>query len=212
MKPPLTPPIPTWIIAGPAGAGKTTLLHGLAQGCPPNERWTVLLNGQREQQEAHWPDAVHRIQLAGGCACCTSRLVFHTHLSRTLRLRRPDRLFIEIDGNSHPEPLLNQLGEAQWRPWLKVHGVVTVTTPSKTLLINELPSIPHSACVVVNRCDEVPAWEVDRLLLNLKQVCASDVSYVTVPVTDAVLGSVSAGKTEVLWPLSQLLWLQSQQT
>ena len=201
----MLPLIPTWIVAGPAGSGKTALIHGLSQGAAADATWTVLLNGQNPSIEnTDWPAGVHRIQLAGGCACCTSRIVFHTHLSRTLRLRRPERLFIEVSGDSHPEGLLRQLGEPQWQSWLDLKGVLTVVTPLQSghAQVATETLVPISRAVILNRVNSLSAPQVDSWmdrLMNLSSGSSQgNTRFVSVPQIDLNL------KPAILWPLSQL--------
>lgn len=59
------------------------------------------------------------IALAHDCACCNGKLILQTHLSRTLRMRRPDRLFVEAVLDSHLPATLQWLGGPQWAGWFE---------------------------------------------------------------------------------------------
>ena len=67
------------------------------------------------------------VRLAPGCACCTSRLVIATHLSRILRLNQPKHLILELDSNAHPDQVIAMLQEPQWQGWL---GDVSLFVPT----------------------------------------------------------------------------------
>ena len=201
-------PIPTWIVAGPSGSGKSALVHGLSAHCPEQELWTVLLHAQTDEWEkAYWSNNVHRITLAGGCACCSSKVVFHTHLSRTLRLRRPHRLFIEISEQGHPHNLTEQLSETQWQPWIDVKGVIHVLNPQHqryTMTVTEHRNVLHVG--VMNRCDQAPGRVVDACVQRLKQTLPIHSTIVCSPTQHAGL------HLQPIWPLSQIKVLEKAVT
>lgn len=67
---------------------------------------------------------VHLLRLAPGCVCCSSKLVFSTHISRTLRLNPPDWLILELDASTHLEKVRSMLTDPQWNGWFdQIHDV-----------------------------------------------------------------------------------------
>jgi hypothetical protein len=117
--------VQTVLVMGPQACGKSNLLLNWARQSPNHEKWTLLFNGSTLPL-GHLPDNVHALQLAQGCLCCSSRLILNTHLGRTLRMRKPHRLFIEINHDSHPDKLLSFLQDAQWQRWLAPPKSVSV--------------------------------------------------------------------------------------
>lgn len=79
---------------------------------------------------------VHLMRLAPGCACCSSRLIMSTHLSRTLRLNPPDWLVLELESASHPDKVLEFLQEPQWRGWFSSIELVHTDPVSPSPPIN----------------------------------------------------------------------------
>ncbi|HYF59236.1 MAG TPA: GTP-binding protein, partial [Burkholderiaceae bacterium] len=131
-------PVPTILIAGFLGAGKTTLLRGWLARRPAGERWGVLVNefGALGVDRALMggagddSDAVDVVEVAGGCACCASRVAFTATLTRLLRRGPWDRLFVETTGLGHPAELVDALRSPQFAPWVRVLppvGVVDAT-------------------------------------------------------------------------------------
>lgn len=133
------PAVPVVVLVAPPGSGKTRLLHQWASQVPADERWTFIVRGEiggevsgvAPQTAAglvdvnlspppvtHKSDGAHIIQLAHDCACCNGKLILQTHLGRTLRMRRPDRLFIEAVLDDHLPATLQWLAGPQWEGWL----------------------------------------------------------------------------------------------
>ena len=158
--------VSTVLVMGPQASGKSDLLLEWSRQSPAEEKWTLLFNGSTLPL-GHLPDNVHALQLAQGCLCCNSRLILNTHLGRTLRMRRPDRLFIEINHDSHPDKLLAFLQETQWQRWLAPPKCVAVL-PFAYLQANsgvQDPWTAHADVVLVTGLAQAePAQAADVLL------------------------------------------------
>lgn len=86
---------------------------------------TVADQNQRfEADQALKAQGVHVLRLAPGCACCSSKVLLTTHLSRTLRLNRPQVLILELDSGSHVDKVLAWLEEPQWQAWFAPPQVI----------------------------------------------------------------------------------------
>lgn len=110
-------PVQTVVVAGAIGTGKTALLRRWAQHVPPGEKWTLITRGL-PGEPLPLGGAAHVIALAHDCACCSGQLLLRTHLTRTLRMRRPDRLFIEAPLDAHLHKTLEWLASPAWTGWL----------------------------------------------------------------------------------------------
>jgi G3E family GTPase len=165
--------VQTVLVMGPQASGKSDLLLRWARQSPPQEKWTLLFNGSTLPL-GHLPENVHALQLAPGCLCCNSRLILNTHLGRTLRMRRPDRLFIEISHTSHPDKLLAFLQDPQWQPWLAKPKCVSVLPLShvQNLLADneaEAPWIDCADAVLVTGLAQADAVQAADALLALRR-------------------------------------------
>jgi G3E family GTPase len=188
-------PVPTVLVVGHSRSGKTKLLQGWARDCPVNERWTIIFNDANEsvvtQNTALAVKGVHALQLFGGCVCCASNMVLETHLSRTLRINAPHRLFIEIDSTAHVNQVIERLSTEKWQSWLVVDSVVAVVSPRLlTLPPIEIKS-PLLKAVLINRIDEVPANQAEQAIRHIMEGCLKGVWPVVSPVVN---------DSNVLWP------------
>ncbi|MDA8021089.1 MAG: hypothetical protein MPN21_26935 [Thermoanaerobaculia bacterium] len=133
-------PVPVNLIAGPLGVGKTTTINHLLQLRPPSERWAVLVNEyglvgldaalMRGGGESDQPAGVEILEVAGGCICCSARVMFEASLVRLLR-RRPDRLLIEPTGLATASGILDMLGRPGIREAVDVRSVVCLLDPGR---------------------------------------------------------------------------------
>ncbi len=121
--------IHTHVVTGFLGTGKTTTLQYLLKQKPAQEKWVVLLNefGKTgldsellNQQEV----VVH--QVAGGCLCCATPLLFQTALNKIIRFEKPQRILIEPSGLGHPDKIVELLKQAQYQNILSVEAVLTL--------------------------------------------------------------------------------------
>ena len=165
--------VKTVLVMGPQACGKSDLLLHWARQSPPKEKWTLLFNGSTLPL-GHLPENVHALQLAQGCLCCSSRLILNTHLGRTLRMRRPDRLFIEINHASHPDKLLTFLQDTQWQQWLnkpKCVSVLPFSHAQALLAANELenPWITCADAMLVTGLAQADPAQAADVLLALRQ-------------------------------------------
>jgi G3E family GTPase len=188
-------PISTVLVVGPSQSGKTRLLEGWARDCPPNERWTIIFNDANQtvmaQNSAIPVDRVHTLQLFGGCVCCASKMVLETHLSRTLRINVPDRLFIEVDSVAHINSVIESLSATKWQSWIKIESVVVVVTPRSLTLSPIEINTPLLKAIFINRIDEVPANQAEQALVRLASEHAQGVWRVVSPVVN---------DSSTLWP------------
>ena len=162
----------TVLVMGPQACGKSELLLQWARQAPPEEKWTLLFNGSTSPL-GHLPENVHALQLAQGCLCCSSRLILNTHLGRTLRMRKPDRLFIEINHASHPDKLLSFLQDPQWQQWLAPPKCISVLPLSflQALPPEDASSNPWIHCadvIVVTGLEQAEPAQAADILLTLR--------------------------------------------
>jgi len=127
------------VLTGFLGVGKTTTLHHLISQKPKDEKWAVLLNefgktgldsdllhsGQSSGGQSN-PDDVYVSQVAGGCLCCATPLLFQTALNKIIRFEKPTRIFIEPSGLGHPDKIIELLKEPQYKKILTIEAVLTL--------------------------------------------------------------------------------------
>ncbi len=131
------------VLTGFLGVGKTTTLKHLISQKPRDEKWAVLLNefgktgldsdllnsaqlssGQLKGQSN--PSKIHISQVAGGCLCCATPLLFQTALNKIIRFEKPNRIFIEPSGLGHPDKIIELLKEPQYQKILSIEAVLTL--------------------------------------------------------------------------------------
>ncbi len=122
------------VLTGFLGVGKTTTLQHLISQKPEDEKWAVLLNefgktgldsdllnaGESSRGE------IHISQVAGGCLCCVTPLLFQTALNKIIRFEKPTRIFIEPSGLGHPDKIIELLKEPQYKKNLIIEAVLTL--------------------------------------------------------------------------------------
>jgi G3E family GTPase len=127
------------ILTGFLGVGKTTTLKHLISQKPHDEKWAVLLNefgktgldsdlltsNVLSSSESSSED-VHISQVAGGCLCCVTPLLFQTALNKIIRFEKPTRIFIEPSGLGHPDKIIELLKEPQYQNILNIGAVLTL--------------------------------------------------------------------------------------
>jgi len=155
--------IPAWLIAGPLGAGKTSLLRALLAQRPAGEQWAILINefGQLGVDAALLGPQAEGVQLAeipGGCICCVNGLPLQVGLTRLLRRARPQRLFIELSGLGHPQPLLKQLTQPPWDKVLRLQPLLMVVDGPALLSGQPLPEsqqdvLPQAGLLLINKAE-----------------------------------------------------------
>ncbi len=127
------------VLTGFLGVGKTTTLQHFIAQKPKGEKWAVLLNefgktgldsdllhsGQSSAGQSN-PNNVHVSQVAGGCLCCATPLLFQTALNKIIRFEKPTRIFIEPSGLGHPDKIIELLKESQYKKILSIEAVLTL--------------------------------------------------------------------------------------
>ena len=121
--------IHTHVITGFLGTGKTTTLQYLLKQKPAHEKWVVLLNefGKTglDSDLLNNKDVVVS-QVAGGCLCCATPLLFQTALNKIIRFEKPQRILIEPSGLGHPDKIVELLKQDQYQKILKIEAVLTL--------------------------------------------------------------------------------------
>lgn len=172
--------IPTHVIAGPLGAGKTSLIRLLLAQRPADERWAVLINefgqiGLDAAMLTNDADGIALGEVAGGCLCCVNGAPFQIGLGRLLRKARPDRLFIEPSGLSHPAQLLKQLNEAPWLGVLAVQPCVLVLDAQALHAGRALPDAQQQALasaglLLLNKAEDLDEAVREKIASQLPPV------------------------------------------
>ena len=117
------------IVTGFLGTGKTTTLRALLKQRPAHEKWVVLLNefGKTGLDSELLNDAEVMVsQVAGGCLCCATPLLFQTALNKIIRFERPQRILIEPSGLGHPDKIIELLQQPQYQNLLTIEAVLTL--------------------------------------------------------------------------------------
>jgi len=121
--------IHTHVITGFLGTGKTTTLQYLLKQKPAHEKWVVLLNEFGKtglDSDLLNNDEVVVSQVAGGCLCCATPLLFQTALNKIIRFEKPQRILIEPSGLGHPDKIVELLKQDQYQKILKIEAVLTL--------------------------------------------------------------------------------------
>jgi len=121
--------IHTHVITGFLGTGKTTTLQYLLKQKPAHEKWVVLLNEFGKtglDSDLLNNDEVVVSQVAGGCLCCATPLLFQTALNKIIRFEKPQRILIEPSGLGHPDKIVELLKQSQYQKTLKIEAVLTL--------------------------------------------------------------------------------------
>ena len=121
--------IHTHVITGFLGTGKTTTLQYLLKQKPAHEKWVVLLNEFGKtglDSDLLNNDEVVVSQVAGGCLCCATPLLFQTALNKIIRFEKPQRILIEPSGLGHPDKIVELLKQDQYQNILKIEAVLTL--------------------------------------------------------------------------------------
>ncbi len=121
--------IHTHVITGFLGTGKTTTLQYLLKQKPAHEKWVVLLNEFGKtglDSDLLNNKEVVVSQVAGGCLCCATPLLFQTALNKIIRFEKPQRILIEPSGLGHPDKIIELLKQSQYQKILKIEAVLTL--------------------------------------------------------------------------------------
>ncbi len=203
------PAVPVLVLAANPGSGKTRLLEQWASQVPDGQRWTFITRGETVNQgeqaqdelntQADGPrcrsEGAHVIHLAHDCACCNGRMVLKTHVARTLRMRRPDRLFIEAFLDDHLPKTLAWLAGPEWEGWLtqvRCMALLPLVPPKPDEAMTESAlscadvlcfvtprapvsrQTPHTTAVLSASTETVPAVQAAQRLLQARQLGGPD--------------------------------------
>lgn len=171
--------IPVQLITGFLGAGKTTFLNHLIQE-RPNERLFVIENEVGKINvdcELVMNGDEDIAGLTAGCLCCS----LHDELLDVLeevsaRREEYDRLVIETTGVADPTSIIQTfLGNRMVERVFDLQQVIClVDAPNVEENLNATDEarrqLMSADVVLLNKCDQVPAEEVDRIVQNLQSI------------------------------------------
>jgi G3E family GTPase len=163
--------VPITIVSGFLGAAKTTLVERLlADG---RERLAVLVNDfaainvDAALIESAAPD---RIALTNGCVCCTLRAdLLAAALDLASATPRPDRIVIETSGVAEPYGVMEAFLLPETRDRVFVESSVCLVDAEHFLQLDyasgelAIDQAAVSDFVLLNKCDLVPADEIERV-------------------------------------------------
>lgn len=135
--------IPVFILSGFLGSGKTTLLKQLLHVC--NERKinpAVLMNeiGKTDTDGESITRMLknnHLEKLLDGCMCCNKKSEV-TECLKTLLIRKPDVLFIELTGVADPEEVVDSITEPELLNLIQLEKVITIVDAENILSYNNV--------------------------------------------------------------------------
>jgi|GEM_PF-2193818 len=176
--------IPVFILSGFLGSGKTTLLKQLLHVC--NERKinpAVLMNeiGKTDTDGESITRMLknnHLEKLLDGCMCCNKKSEV-TECLKTLLIRKPDVLFIELTGVADPEEVVDSITEPELLNLIQLEKVITIVDAENILSYNNVfesdrdlvrttrKQIKEADFLIVNKTDlvsDVKKKKVERLL------------------------------------------------
>lgn len=160
--------IPCHLIAGSLGVGKTTAVLDYLKCHAGQEFVAVLTNdfgkigmdaSMLRGEMGERADAVHIINVPGGCICCTSYAGLESGLEELSKKTGVSRIIIEPSGLTLLEsfaPTMSQICQKNGFEWMPV---IALIDPARTrkVQIENLPYfgqlVRHAEILVANRCD-----------------------------------------------------------
>lgn len=110
------------IVPGANRAQRRVRLRDLIAAKPKDQRWALIATASLGL--AGDLPGFDRVVAAGGCPCCSARLVFDVTLVRLLRDGPWDRLLIEVDGDDAGARLAALLSAGPAGPLLQVDEIL----------------------------------------------------------------------------------------
>lgn len=162
----MTPPIS--IVTGFLGSGKTTLLRHLLEHNSGGRRIALIVNELGEVGfDGHIIEGVNverMVELTSGCICCSIGTDFLLAVEEIIETVDPDLIIVETTGVAEPSGLIRQVRASD----LPLDAVVTIVDAAN--IARELELSPVAAWqlraadfLVLNKCDLVPAQDLDRV-------------------------------------------------
>jgi hypothetical protein len=163
-----------------------------------DQLWTLIQRGGIDPDDG-LPPHVMGLALAHDCACCNGKLVLQTHLGRTLRLRRPHRVFIEADHTAHVGALMDWLGSGQWSNWLApARCVLLLPLSARQDASTEEALVRQADVVCVIDAHRYAAHEVAARLLDLRRFGGAAQVRINAPLNDLrwsmIQGALASGR------------------
>ncbi|HZH58047.1 MAG TPA: CobW family GTP-binding protein [Metabacillus sp.] len=205
--------IPVFILSGFLGSGKTTLLKQLLHVCSERKiNPAVLMNeiGKTDtdgESISRMLKNNHLEKLLDGCMCCNKKSEV-TECLKTLLIRKPDVLFIELTGVADPEEVVDSITEPELLHLIQLEKVITIVDAENILSYNNVfesdrdlvrttrKQIKMADFLIVNKTDlvsDVKKKKVERLLK--KENSSTPIIYTTFSKVDIndIFSSNSSG-------------------
>ena len=195
------------LFTGFLGSGKTTLILALAKGVAGSGlRICVIVN---EVGEVGIDGEVLRVgdlevrEITAGCICCQIGVDLVRTLTELDELFRPDLVVVEASGIATPAGVLEALEYYPARSTLEIE-TITVVDPTRFEALYEVltplieSQITGADRVVITKCDEATAAEVEETERVVRELASSASLHVVNATQEETLASLLA----VLRPLA----------
>ena len=173
--------IPVTVLTGYLGSGKTTLLNHLLTS-QHGKRIAVIENefGEIGIDNHLVINADEEVfEMNNGCICCTVRGDLIRILGNLMRRRdRFDYILVETTGMADPGPVAQTFFvDSDMKERFRLDGIVTVVDAKHVWLhIDDSDEVREQIAfadvIMLNKCDLVPAGEIDRLENRIRSMNA----------------------------------------
>lgn len=156
------------ILAGVLGSGKTTILQKMiAEEKDKGHTTAVLMNeiGDVSIDTALVEDTDTKVsEILSGCICCSSREQFENALISLVQNDKPNTLFIECSGVSHPFEVVDSCMNPIIADQITLKGIIAVLDANHFLHIyDEEESLAHLMLEQVKNADVIVLTKTDLL-------------------------------------------------
>lgn len=175
--------VATTLVCGFLGAGKTTFLRAQLQNS--RERTVVLVNEFGELgldggslREVGDLGGLEVVEMAGGCICCSQKLVMADTVLQLTETLRPERLFIEPSGIAEASEIIRIIESQALQQVVRLDCVITIVDAETFLDYGQpdafgtffLDQVGNGDLILVNKEDLVETEVLAEVLARLKSI------------------------------------------
>ncbi|KFZ43495.1 GTP-binding protein [Anoxybacillus flavithermus] len=169
-----------YILSGFLGSGKTTVLQRLLQNDKHSgRRASVLMNefGEFAVDSLLIDQHTPLKELLNGCICCTMKDEVELQLLSLYKEHKPDVVYVETTGVAHPIDVFDACLSPLIAPYICVKCIITVVDVARWNSRDQLPrrmlkliteQVKHADNIILNKCDSVDQFVVDRAMEEIK--------------------------------------------
>jgi G3E family GTPase len=166
------------IISGFLGSGKTTTILSYIKK-RPHEKLAILVNefGENSIDGITFSETVKTLyEVAGGCFCCSSKLIFQQKLIEIARTKNIHRLIVEPSGISSTSEIIDIVLNSNLNEHFDVLPVITLANPKyfislpsehRALAMNQLMNGSIIVCNFIDTVDYAYVVEFSSIIKSL---------------------------------------------